>query len=279
MTDTTLKLVSQGHIRSDVKASIRHVAVISPNMLRTTVDYAVLLMHVAEVNVSRLARLAKLVNDTEEEMYVDNNWILATLPIAFGGLGIRNVSDVCLPAFLASAYGVPDFVKSILSVNGDGIGICYVNEALEKWFSTKGNNNLPASRDIQKQWGHIHASDIYQALLASSSSEVDQARYHAIRQKESGSGLKTIPSSNIGTLMDNLFFKIAAALRLGCNICFPHKYLCGATVDPYGYHGLRWPQNTGRFSGHFQLNDIIKRALVSAGFPSILEPIGICRSD
>ncbi|PSN38282.1 hypothetical protein C0J52_19664 [Blattella germanica] len=73
--------------------------------------------------------------------------------------------------------------------------------------------------------------------------------------------------------------KIADALRVGAKFCFPHKCICGVNVDPHGYHGLSCPKNTGRFSRHFQLNDVIQRALVSAGFPSIREPVGISRTD
>lgn len=79
--------------------------------------------------------------------------------------------------------------------------------------------------------------------------------------------------------MDDSTFKVAIALRLGCKLCQPHSCVCGSTVDTYGHHALSCIKSPGRFSRHFMINDIIKRALVSAGIPSILEPTGLSRSD
>lgn len=44
-------------------------------------------------------------------------------------------------------------------------------------------------------------------------------------------------------------------------------------------HGLHCVRSAGRFSRHHSINDIIRRALISAGIPSILEPPGLSRSD
>ena len=38
-------------------------------------------------------------------------------------------------------------------------------------------------------------------------------------------------------------------------------------------------KSAGRFSRHFSINDILRRALTSIAIPSILEPTGISRSD
>ena len=150
-----------------------------------------------------------------------NSWILATLPVSFGGLGVRRVIDICLPAFLASTHGVLDFIKSILFYHGDGIRISHLDDALNKWSILSNNSNFLASPSVQKQWNRIQASNIYQTVLSSSTCEADEARFHAIKQKESGTWLQTIPSPNIGTLIDSKSFRIAVGLRLGIKICFP----------------------------------------------------------
>jgi hypothetical protein len=41
----------------------------------------------------------------------DLQWRQSTLPIRFGGLGIRRISDICLPAFLSSINGVKKLVS------------------------------------------------------------------------------------------------------------------------------------------------------------------------
>src|SRR5678815_4500350 len=42
-------------------------------------------------------------------------WLQATLPIKVGGLGIRSVSQLALPAFLASAAGTDRLQSTMLS--------------------------------------------------------------------------------------------------------------------------------------------------------------------
>ena len=72
--------------------------------------------------------------------------------------------------------------------------------------------------------------------------------------------MNCLPSTAIGTLLDNESFLIAISQRLGLPVCAPHKCCCGAIVDS-------------------ALNDIIKRALSSAGFNAVLEPVGLDRGD
>ena len=209
----------------------------------------------------------------------DNSWTLACLPIKFGGLGIRKLSDICVPAFLASAYGVSDFIKSIFSNYGDGISISYLSEAVEHWNVITDHLNPPTIVASQRNWDILNSRRILDSLSSSYTSDIDQARLLALQVKESGSWLKAIPSANIGTYMDDISFKIAIGLRLGCKICQSHTCICGATVDVYGRHALSCSKSAGRLSRHYSLNDIIKRAFASIDTPSILEPSGISRSD
>ena len=69
------------------------------------------------------------------------------------------------------------------------------------------------------------------------------------------------------------------ALQTGSKICENHKCKCGRNADQYGYHLLSCQFNEGRHPRHAALNDIICRALKSAGLFSILEPVGLNRSD
>ena len=50
-------------------------------------------------------------------------------------------------------------------------------------------------------------------------------------------------------------------------------------VDAHGQHGLVCKQTPSRIARHQQLNDIVARALVSAGIPATKEPVGISRRD
>ena len=53
----------------------------------------------------------------------------------------------------------------------------------------------------------------------------------------------------------------------------------GKRVDPLGHHLLSCKFNEGRMPRHYALNDIICRALKTAGIPSVLEPTGLDRGD
>ena len=64
-------------------------------------------------------------------------------------------------------------------------------------------------------------------------------------------------------------------LRLGLPLCSSHSCSCGEQVDSHGIHGLSCRTSAGRSARHFMLNDIIFRALASAGIPSVKEPVGL----
>ena len=209
----------------------------------------------------------------------DKSWTLASLPISFGGLGIRRLSDICIPAFLASAFGCSDFIKSQILNYGDESEIRLLSKALLHWNMLSDSQDPPLRLTVQKDWEHIISSKLYNSLMSTCSTPSDKARLLAIKVKEAKAWLAALPSKNIGTLMDPLSFRIAIALRLGCKICHQHQCICGSQADSFGHHALSCRKSYGRFSRHSAINDILKRALSSLGIPSILEPIGINRSD
>ena len=72
---------------------------------------------------------------------------------------------------------------------------------------------------------------------------------------------------------------MAIALRVGSDVCVPHTCRCDRLMDAKGIHGLTCKCSAGRHPRHAALNDVVRRALKSAGIPSILEPVGIDRGD
>ncbi|CAH2237120.1 jg24459 [Pararge aegeria aegeria] len=59
----------------------------------------------------------------------------------------------------------------------------------------------------------------------------------------------------------------------------PYRCHCRDSVDTYGHQGLSRSRMLGRFSRHSIFNDIIRRSIAIAHVPSVLEPIGLARSD
>ena len=68
-------------------------------------------------------------------------------------------------------------------------------------------------------------------------------------------------------------------MRLGVSLCVPHKCRCGAEVDAQARHAMVCRKAPGRIARHHVMNDIVWRALNSAGVPSTKEPTGLCRHD
>ncbi|KAG7301774.1 hypothetical protein JYU34_014797 [Plutella xylostella] len=207
-----------------------------------------------------------------------DQWRQAALPIRHGGLGIRRVKETGLSAFLSSAHGVVDLVTRILSINGDGFRLPFVTEALEGWEAQCPGKELPDHLDVQKAWDDVLCKSVLDKIMESSIG-VDLARVRASSKPESGSWLHALPSPQMGTLLDDDSLRIAVALRLGCDICEQHHCICGALVDSRGHHGLSCPKCAGRFPRHHALNDLIKRAMVMANIPCVLEPPGLSRTD
>ena len=50
-------------------------------------------------------------------------------------------------------------------------------------------------------------------------------------------------------------------------------------MDAFAHHGLSCLKNSGRYHRHAAVNNVIYRAMASAGIPSTLEPSGLSRSD
>lgn len=115
--------------------------------------------------------------------------------------------------------------------------------------------------------------------MRGNSSGVELARLTAASRPESGAWLHALPSPNMGTLLDGDSLRVAVGLRLGCGVCEPHVCICGTHVDASGLHGLSCVRCAGRRPRHHAINEIIRRAFVSAEVPCVLEPPGLSRSD
>ena len=144
------------------------------------------------------------------------------------------------------------------------------------WSST--NPSLPENPNLQRQWDDIKSSSRSVAMRPL----IDQHRLACLStatQPNSGAWMNCLPSTAIGTLQDNESFRIAINQRLGLPICAPYKCRCGAIVERYGLHPLSCRFSAGRLPRHYALNDIIKRALSSAVFNAVLEPVGLDSVD
>jgi hypothetical protein len=209
-------------------------------------------------------------------------WEQASLPINFGGLGIRSAVLLAPSAFLASAAGANDIITSLLPTRLHSTIYKSYDLALTAWK----NQTLPSCLEpdifqskYQKAWDNLCCQLLSSNLFDAAQDAPSKARLLASSTETSGMWLKAIPLTTIGLKLDDEAVRIAVGLRLGTNICEPHICHCGVRVDARGTHGLACRSSAGRHTRHNQLNDVIWRALQRAQIPSAKEPTGLCRAD
>ena len=211
----------------------------------------------------------------------DQAWSQASLPVKFGGLGVRSAAMFAHSAFLASAAGASTLVQQLLPARLQAVTNTTVEKALEAW--KQGHNKPPppvSESSKQKSWDTPHVETCFDSILESAPDATACARIEAAARPESGAWLHALPVSSLGLRMDDEVVRVATGLRLGVSLCHPHKcHQCGAQVDHLAVHGLSCRRSQGCFSRHTAINDIIKRSLATAKVPPLLEPSGISQSD
>ncbi|XP_063618720.1 uncharacterized protein LOC134791601 [Cydia splendana] len=230
--------------------------------------------------IEPLDSVLKLTLSSILNINLDNRaWTQASLPIRHGGLGIRQVVSVALPAFLSSFHSTQDLANKIFCPPADNICIQIQIEAKNSWTQACPENPIPAFVHSQKLWDEPLCRVTLKALIDNAQSPAERARLLAVSEPESGLWLHALPSPNIGTLLERTTLALATSLRLGVKTNEPHRCRCGSIVDELGHHGLSCQRSAGRISRHASLNDVIRRALASVSVPAILEPNGIARDD
>ena len=209
----------------------------------------------------------------------DAQWLQASLPVRDGGLGVRRVSSLATSAFLASAASTLHLQDQILagcSCDVDPI----VAESSTVWSSLSSVPPLVSpSSEKQSAWDRPVVEADRSSLSYSFSDEVNRARLLSVSAPHSGDWLHALPISSCGLRLDDEAVRVAVGLRLGASLCVPHSCPCGAWVDASGIHSLSCRLACGRQARHHAINDIIWRALCSAGVPSTKEPVGLSRND
>ena len=118
----------------------------------------------------------------------------------------------------------------------------------------------------------------YTHLQTRCDTPADTARLKAIAAPHAGDWLNTPPITAIGLRLSNEAIRVAVGCRLGCITCQPHICICGVMVDARVLHGL-CRQSIPRYARHFQLNDLIWRAVKRVQIPASKEPFGLSRID
>jgi hypothetical protein len=203
----------------------------------------------------------------------DEAWKQASLPVRWGGIGIRDVSSLAPSAYLGSLFATEPLVRSILPPSMAPLPT-FLSEATQAWQLLAGAGGVPPQGDDsrkQRAWDDLICRAAFDNLIARPD-QVSRARLLASASIYSGSWLHTLPCRNLGLALSDREFRVAVGLRLGAPLVRPHTCVCGADVDSLGHHGLSCRRSSGRQRRHAQANDVLVRAIRAADVQAELEP-------
>jgi len=210
----------------------------------------------------------------------DQAFCQASLPVKFGGLGIRSAVDLSLPAFIASSFKIRAITEQLLSNEHSGPFASQLSEAVNSWKALSPNLIEPVFKGVQKNWDLPVAEAKLKSLLDGAQQlPTSRSRLLAVSAPEAGAWLNAVPIPSLGLKLDNESLRISVALRLGAKLNLPYNCVCGAAVEDSATHGLDCRKAIGKHARHSAVNDILQRALNAAGVLSHLEPVGLCRDD
>ena len=208
---------------------------------------------------------------------VDDSWTQASLPLRFGGLGVRRLADVALPAYISSVEATRDLVCTI-NHRPNGDRPARLTSAIETFTTIQCPDLDPDLCLSQRSLDDAASKHRWDDLLTRAN-QIDRARLLAAAAPHSGAWLSAVPVERLGLLLPDEAVRVNVALRLGTRVQQPHRCRCRTMSDAWGHHSLSCNRNPGRLPRHAALNDVVYRALAAAGLVAILEPRGLDRGD
>ena len=208
----------------------------------------------------------------------DAAWTQATLPVKYGGLGIKSAVTLAPSAFLASASASYDLIHQILPDHYCDCSYQSFDESLAVWKRSH-NTPPPSGRAAHKlkAWEEPYLKASLDSLLNYAIDNNSRMRILSAARKESGAWITSLPSSSLGLRIEDEVVRTALGLRLEILLCPPQNCShCGVQLDPLGRHGLSCYKKD---TWHAEINSIIKTCLESINIPSHLKPTGLTLSD
>ena len=154
----------------------------------------------------------------------DIQWVQAILPVSIGGLGVRRVASLELPAFLALAAAT-DTLQSLLLYNSHHSPDLHRDNLLSTTFKR-------TRRFIWRQtkrWDKPAIAADQAAVKSHFCDSFNTTRLLAVSAPHSGNWLHALPLATCSLKLDNEAIRLAVGLRLVINLCEPHQ--CSALVE------------------------------------------------
>lgn len=169
--------------------------------------------------------------------------------VFYGGLGIRLLLEISLPAYLYSVSCVKDFVSTETNIQNLDSDIAHLTEALMIWSDINNGTRIELVR-----WNRT---------FSFSTSPKQNVRLNFVYTK------------SIGTFLNNEVMHLCIGLQLGTIMSSLRLWLwysCGIFRSSRSTLSTRSTHNSGRFFRHAELNRIIHQILSSINATSLLEP-------
>ena len=119
-------------------------------------------------------------------MLDEKAWDHSTLPIKFGGLGIKLASEVSLPAYLSSFYSTTSIVKSLVPhLIKDDLNPLYEQGYFE-WKMLAETENITDKPCFQSEWDIPIYSKRYKNLIDTAPTNKERLALHVQLKKIPG---------------------------------------------------------------------------------------------
>ena len=159
---------------------------------------------------------------------LDIQWLQASMPIKFGGLGDKGYL-ACNSCFFGIGGEYPSPPKSHFGIRPMSFLHQYLEQYLSTWSSLADTYGIPdpcrensPSETRQVSWQIMHALS-----HLSFSSHSSRARFLASQAPHSGAWLLALPVANCGMCLDDEAVRVAVSMRPGLSLCIPHECHCG----------------------------------------------------
>ena len=189
-------------------------------------------------------------------------------------MGLRSFSSLVLSSFLAAAsstYSLQDALLVDCFAPPDPTLDLY----LTRWMGSFGLPPPPLIAHKQSARDGPAIGECKSLLVSSLCTPREKAIFMAASAPHSAAWVGALPIASCGLRLDDEAVRVAIAFRLGLQVCNPHVFRCGSSVDAWGSHALVCKVAPGRTTRHHALNDIISRAVASADYPIDKEPSGL----
>ena len=145
----------------------------------------------------------------------DTQWLQASLPPSFGGLGFRSVAMLAPSAFLASAAAASALVTRLLPANVTSQPCEFVDAAAGEWRQLAGQGACtpvgPMS-SFQRAWDRPVVKAALLGIRRALPAAADQARLLAVCSRGASAWLNALPLSSMALRLNNEEVRVAAGL-------------------------------------------------------------------